>query len=244
MIVIHKTSDDCRVPPNFTNYERTRTDFDWAAVPDLCAGMAAGGCNIAYAAVDRHADGPDSSRTALRFISAGGWDGAVSSRDLSYAELGRLSRSSPVCCAHWGSARATESSRSWAASRSCTSPSWAGSATAVWCRRCSRPSDQNRSPPGSTSVRPTCWSPPLPIYRRKIAKIRDRLGTVRYILIVGRRATHRDVPGTLNFWRVDGRRRRDRTHRAHDRRRPGSAALHQWHHRHPEGCDPRPRRGQ
>ncbi len=54
--------------------------------------MCAGGCNIAYAAVDRHADGPKASRTAFRFVSALAWDGAVATRDLSYAEPGRRSR--------------------------------------------------------------------------------------------------------------------------------------------------------
>jgi acetyl-CoA synthetase len=54
--------------------------------------MRAGGCNIAYAAVDRHADGPTASRTAMRFVSALGWDGAVATRDLSYGELARFAR--------------------------------------------------------------------------------------------------------------------------------------------------------
>jgi acetyl-CoA synthetase len=54
--------------------------------------MRSGGCNIAYAAVDRHVDGPNASCTALRFVAPAGWDGAVATRDLNYAELGRLSR--------------------------------------------------------------------------------------------------------------------------------------------------------
>ncbi|HEY9265393.1 MAG TPA: AMP-binding protein, partial [Mycobacterium sp.] len=93
MTVIHKTAEDWRVVPNFTDYDKTRATFDWAtAAPDLCAGMGDGGCNIAYAAVDRHADGPTASRTALRFVSAAVGDGAPATRDLSYAELARLAR--------------------------------------------------------------------------------------------------------------------------------------------------------
>ena len=54
--------------------------------------MGAGRCNIGYAAVDRNAEGPLSSHTALRFIAASGWDGVLATRDLDYAELGRLCR--------------------------------------------------------------------------------------------------------------------------------------------------------
>ena len=41
------------------------------------------------------------------------------------------------------------------------------------------------------------------IYKRKIAKIRDELPSVKHVLMVGDDAD--DVPGTLNFHRADGR---------------------------------------
>ena len=92
MTVIHKTLEDWRVSPNLTDYEQTRAAFRWSTAPNPCVGMGSGLCNIAYAAVDRHADGPMASRTALRFVSALGQNGAVAIRDLSYAELGKLAR--------------------------------------------------------------------------------------------------------------------------------------------------------
>ncbi|HUL99416.1 MAG TPA: AMP-binding protein, partial [Mycobacterium sp.] len=92
MDIIRKTPDDFRVPPNFRDYERTRAGFHWSDVPPLCEGMGPGGCNIAFAAVDRHADGPAATRTALRFIPEPGPDGALASQDLSYAELARSAR--------------------------------------------------------------------------------------------------------------------------------------------------------
>ncbi|HUB55594.1 MAG TPA: acetate--CoA ligase [Mycobacterium sp.] len=92
MKVIHKTATDWVVPPNLKDYDRTRATFEWSKVPSLCPGMAGGGCNIAYAAVDRHAEGPSATRTALRFISEKSWDGTMAARDLSYGELARLSR--------------------------------------------------------------------------------------------------------------------------------------------------------
>jgi acetyl-CoA synthetase len=92
MTDITKTTDDWRLPPNFVDYEATRAAFDWSRAPNPCIGMPTGGCNIAYAAVDRHAEGPAASRTAFRFVSASLGDGALSTRDLTYTELASLSR--------------------------------------------------------------------------------------------------------------------------------------------------------
>ena len=49
---------------------------------------------------------------------------------------------------------------------------------------------------------------------------------------------HAELPAQLM-----AERRRRRADRTHHRQRSGAAALHQWHHRHPEGRDPRARRG-
>ena len=61
-------------------------------MPALCEGMGPSRCNIADAAIDRHAAGPAAGRTAFRFMSDKGWDGAIATRDLSYVELGRLAK--------------------------------------------------------------------------------------------------------------------------------------------------------
>ncbi len=92
MTVIHKTQADLRISPNLSDYEQARSGFHWADIPDLCAGMPSGGCNIAYAAIDRHADGPTAQRTALRFISPSDAVGDFATRDMTYSELGRLAR--------------------------------------------------------------------------------------------------------------------------------------------------------
>ena len=92
MEIIHKDAGDLKLAPNFTDYEQTRASFSWSEVPELCAGMGAGGCNIAYAAVDRHAAGPEAGRTAMRFIADTPGSAELVSHDVSYAELGRLTR--------------------------------------------------------------------------------------------------------------------------------------------------------
>ncbi|MBU3749038.1 MAG: acetate--CoA ligase [Mycobacterium sp.] len=84
---IRKGPDDLKVMPNLQDYPATRAAFRWDQIPQLCTGMP--GCNIAYAAVDRHAGGPQAARTALRFIAD---TPAMDTQDVSYAELGRLTR--------------------------------------------------------------------------------------------------------------------------------------------------------
>jgi hypothetical protein len=84
---IGKGPADLKVAPNLDNYDATRASFRWNQIPDLCAGMP--GCNIAFAAVDRHSQGPEAGKTALRFIAD---TPTLDTRDISYAELGRLTR--------------------------------------------------------------------------------------------------------------------------------------------------------
>jgi len=43
---------------NMADYERACAEFSWAEARRELAGLPGGGLNIAYEAVDRHADGP------------------------------------------------------------------------------------------------------------------------------------------------------------------------------------------
>lgn len=90
MKVLHKTARDWRVTPNLVDYAQSCAAFDWSAVPELCAGMGPGRVNIGYAAIDRNVDGPVSVRTALRFVSESADHTGLTTNELSYAELGRL----------------------------------------------------------------------------------------------------------------------------------------------------------
>ena len=51
------------------DYVRARAEFSWAAARARLAGLPGGGLNIAFEAVDRHADGPLAHAVALRFLS-------------------------------------------------------------------------------------------------------------------------------------------------------------------------------
>jgi acetyl-CoA synthetase len=83
--VISKRLNDLHVPPNLTDYEQARSTFSWEEARRALDGLPGRGLNIAHEAIDRHADGPRGTRTALRWL---GKQGEVV--DLSYADLRQL----------------------------------------------------------------------------------------------------------------------------------------------------------
>jgi acetyl-CoA synthetase len=198
--VIRKTTADLAVAPNLNDYEQTRATFKWSTVPPLCPGMPGGGCNIAYSAVDRHAEGPSATRTALRFISDKSGDSTMATRDLSYAELGRLSRRFTNVLRSLG---VNEGSRVFtimgrtpelyitimgALRNGCVvSPLFSAFGPEPIATRVNI---------GEAEVLVTTKA----IYRRRIAAIRDRLPSVRHILLIDG-----VLPDTIDFWRwIDG----------------------------------------
>ncbi len=69
--------------PHLLDYDKTCANFSWETVrQELAESQNGQGLNIAYQAVDRHADGPLSSHLALRWL---GGDGT--SLDFSYRDL-------------------------------------------------------------------------------------------------------------------------------------------------------------
>jgi acetyl-CoA synthetase len=79
--VIHKAADTRAPLPNLRRYEEACAAFSWDAARARLTGLAGGGLNIAFEAVDRHVAARGDQR-ALRFISR---DGART--DLTYREL-------------------------------------------------------------------------------------------------------------------------------------------------------------
>lgn len=200
MDVIHKTSRDHRVRPNLTDYEHERAEFHWSDVPDLCEGMGPGLCNIAYAALDRHTTGPAATRTALRFVVDRPWDGVLATRDLSYAELGRLSRKFSSALRALGvnrghrvfivMARGPElyiAMLGALRNGSVVSPLFSAFGPEPIATRVNL---------GHADVLVTTRA----IYQRKIAKIRDRLPSVRHVFVVDDGQADGPPPGTLDFW--------------------------------------------
>ncbi|QDL37841.1 acetate--CoA ligase [Rhodoferax sediminis] len=82
--IIHKTAADLAVPPHLADYAATCRAFSWDAARRELAGLPGGGLNIAFEAVDRHAQGARADHVAFRFL------GSQAQRDISYRELSRL----------------------------------------------------------------------------------------------------------------------------------------------------------
>lgn len=198
--VIRKGANDLRVIPNFDDYETTRASFDWSRVPDICAGMGSrdgqAGCNIAYAAVDAHAEGPESGRTALRFVAdVPVMPEGLTTRDVSYAELGVLTRKFTNVLRSLGIGKGDKvfvimgripelyvSMLGALRNGSVVSPLFSAFGPEPIATRVNI---------GAADVLVTTAA----IYKRKIAKIRADLPSVKHVLVVG----DEDVPDTHNF---------------------------------------------
>jgi acetyl-CoA synthetase len=83
---IQKQQQIQAVAPNMISYEGARSSFSWNEARRELSGLPDGkGLNIAYEAIDRHADGDRHDHVALRWIASDG-----RARDFTYAELQAL----------------------------------------------------------------------------------------------------------------------------------------------------------
>ncbi|WP_431237715.1 acetate--CoA ligase [Mycolicibacterium aichiense] len=197
MDVIHQGDGDLKVTPNLVDYAQTRASFRWSDVPDLCAAMGQGGCNIAYAAVDRHAEGPDADRTALRFIADTPDSPDLTTHDISYAELGRLSRRFTNVLRGLGIGKGDRvfviMGRVPELYTTMLGALRNGSVVSPLFSAFGPEPIATRVNIGSADVLVTTAA----IYKRKIAKIRGELTSVKHVLVVGD-----DIDGTENFHRL------------------------------------------
>ncbi|HZD64498.1 MAG TPA: acetate--CoA ligase [Acidimicrobiales bacterium] len=186
---IRKFPHPSGVTPNMAEYERERRSFSWDGAHQWLDGLPGGaGLNIAYEAVDRHAAGAISSKPALRWLRRGG-----DALDITYGELSE--RSSRF-------ANALESLGLGAGERvfllSPRSPDVFVAVLGTLKRRAvlcpvfaafgPEPVRQ-RMELGSARVLVTTYD----LYRRKVAKIRDRLPLLEHVLLSGD-LSGRDLP--------------------------------------------------
>ena len=80
--IIKKTIADLPTTPNWLESEQARQAFSWQVEADELARLPGGGLNLAYEAVDRHAMGGNRQHTALRILDRNGGH-----HDISYAQL-------------------------------------------------------------------------------------------------------------------------------------------------------------
>ena len=79
------TRTKLKAPPNLADYAAYCKTFSWEAARSELDGLPGGGLNIAYEAVDRHADGERSGHVAMRFLGKNG-----TSTDYDYRRLREL----------------------------------------------------------------------------------------------------------------------------------------------------------
>ena len=80
---IHKAWKQWVVAPNLQDYAETRRTFSWEHVRGRLAGLPDGqGINLAYEAVDRHANSPRRDHLAMRWLGRAG-----EVRDFTYGDL-------------------------------------------------------------------------------------------------------------------------------------------------------------
>jgi acetyl-CoA synthetase len=192
--IIRKTAADLRVAPNLGDYEAERRRFSWDAVARELAAQADGGLNIAWQAVERHAGGALRDKTAFQFLGSG-----APPRAMSYGELSTLAtrfcnvlrglgvgkgerlfiltgRIPELYIALLGSLR----------NGSVVSPLFSAFGPEPIATRVNL---------GAGTVLVTTDT----LYERKIAKWRERMPTLRHVLLVAEGGGCANLPGTLDM---------------------------------------------
>lgn len=189
--VIRKAAADWRVAPNLD--AAARAAFSWDAVRAEL-GVTADDFNIARLAVDRHAASARARRTALRCLALDG-----TATDVSYADLQRLTnrfanglralgvaagervfvmagRIAPLYVATLGSLKA-------------------GNVVTPLFSAFGPEPIATRMGIAQASVLVTTEA----LYRRKVEKIRDRLPSLRHVILIGDGGGATAIPGTIDY---------------------------------------------
>ena len=178
--------------PNLADYPSVCRAFSWDTARRALSGLPGGGLNIAHEAVDRHAAGPRAGHEALRFVRADG-----STHSLSYRELaGQTSRFAAVLT-QLGIGR-TERVFSLMGRSPELYVAVLGTLKngSVFCPLFSAFGPEpvrQRLQLGSGRVLVTTRA----LYRKKVARIRDALPDLKYVLLVD--ADGEPEPGTLDL---------------------------------------------
>jgi acetyl-CoA synthetase len=191
--IIRKRVADLAVPPNLTDYRATCAAFSWGVARRELAGLPGGGLNIAHEAVERHAVGARRDHVALRFL------GPQDVRELSYGELSRLTGRFANVLRALGVGRGERlfvlSGRIPELYVAVLGSLKAGCVVSPLFSAFGPEPIATRLNLGAGAVIVTTEA----LYERKLAKIRDRLPTLRHVLLVGEDGRPTAVPGTRDL---------------------------------------------
>jgi acetyl-CoA synthetase len=188
--LIRKQATDLAVAPNLADYAAECRAFTWDAARRALDGLPGGCLNIAHEAVDRHARGARASHIAFRFL------GAQSQRELSYAELARLTNRFANVLKDLGVGRGERvfvlTGRIPELYTAVLGSFKAGCVVSPLFSAFGPEPLATRLKLGEGAVLVTTDS----LYERKVAKIRDQLPALRHALLVGDDGPPTDLPGT------------------------------------------------
>jgi acetyl-CoA synthetase len=188
--LIRKQVPDLAVAPNLADYAAECRAFTWDAARHALDGLPGACLNIAHEAVDRHAWGARASHIAFRFL------GAQSQRDLSYAELARLTNRFANVLKDLGVGRGERvfvlTGRIPALYTAVLGSFKAGCVVSPLFSAFGPEPLATRLKLGEGAVLVTTGS----LYERKVAKIRDQLPALRHVLLVPDDGEPTDLPGT------------------------------------------------
>ena len=194
--IIRKTVADLRVPPNLADDAAERAAFSWQAARGELAGLPGGGLNIAHEAVERHAQGARRDHVAFRFLGGG------APLDITFGELSCLTnRFANVLCelgVGKGDRLFVLTGRIPELYIAVLGSFKNGTVVSPLFSAFGPEPIATRVNLGEGAVLVTTTS----LYRRKVAKIRAELPTLRHVLVVDDEDAAVDLPGTLNLTRL------------------------------------------
>jgi len=193
-LIIHKTAADLRLAPNLADYDKERRGFSWDSVSGELETQPDGALNIAWQAVERHATGTRRDKTAFRFLSRD-----QPARNVSYGELSALSNR--FCNVLRGLGVGKGERLFILAGRipelyvALLGALKNGTAVSPLFSAFGPEPIATRVNLGEGAVLVTTDA----LYARKVAKSRDRMPSLRHVLLVAEDGGMTGVPGTLDL---------------------------------------------
>jgi acetyl-CoA synthetase len=195
--IIQKQAADFPVTPNWTDYAALRSAFNWNQAREALAGLPDGGINIAFEAVDRHAQGPLRDKAAFRFLSG------EQAHEMTYGDLARATNRFANVLKALGVGKGDRlfvlSGRLPELYTAVLGSLKNGTVVCPLFSAFGPDPIATRLALGDARVLVTTEL----LYRRKIAQIRERLPGLRHVLLVrGPDAAGEALPGTLDLARL------------------------------------------
>jgi len=195
--VIRKSAASPSVPPNLADYAAERSSFSWDAVRQQLSGMPDGGINIAFEAVDRHAQGKSGERTALHWLGRNGTERCISYRALMQ-ETNRFANVLRQLGVGRGERLFVLAGRIPELYVAVLGALKNGTVVSPLFSAFGPEPVKTRIKLGEGSVLVTTEA----LYRRKVEKIAAELPTLKHVLLVGETGQPMNVPGTLDLRRL------------------------------------------